>query len=48
MRPALAAAAALLSGRLDERWLFRAGAAYDQSPVEREFRTARLPDSDGS
>lgn len=34
------------SYRLDERWLFRAGAAYDRSPVEREFRTARLPDSD--
>jgi long-chain fatty acid transport protein len=30
----------------DERWVFRAGAAYDRSPVRREFRTPRLPDHD--
>jgi long-chain fatty acid transport protein len=34
------------SYRYDERWLLRAGAAYDRSPVEREFRTPRLPDND--
>lgn len=34
------------SYRLDDRWLFRAGAAYDRSPVQREYRTPRLPDSD--
>ncbi|MCW5635106.1 MAG: outer membrane protein transport protein [Rubrivivax sp.] len=32
--------------RLDDRWLFRGGAAYDRSPVQREFRTPRLPDND--
>jgi long-chain fatty acid transport protein len=26
--------------------MFRAGVAYDQSPVRDEFRTPRLPDSD--
>lgn len=36
------------SYRLDERWLLRAGAAYDRSPVQREYRTPRLPDSDRS
>lgn len=30
----------------DDCWLFRVGAALDQSPVKDEFRTARLPDSD--
>lgn len=27
-------------------WLFRVGAAFDESPVSDEFRTARIPDSD--
>lgn len=36
------------SYRLDDRWLLRAGAAYDRSPVQREYRTPRLPDSDRS
>ena len=29
-----------------DQWMFRAGVAYDQSPVQDEFRTPRLPDSD--
>ena len=32
--------------RHDERWLFRAGVAYDQSPVQDADRTPRLPDAD--
>lgn len=27
-------------------WLLRGGVAYDQSPVQAAFRTARLPDAD--
>lgn len=27
------------------QWQFRTGIAWDESPVEREFRTARIPDS---
>ncbi|MFO1217175.1 MAG: outer membrane protein transport protein [Burkholderiaceae bacterium] len=30
--------------RYDGKWLLRGGAAYDQSPVQREYRTPRLPD----
>lgn len=37
--------AAGVNHRLDDRWLLRGGVAYDQSPVEREFRTPRLPDN---
>ena len=32
--------------RLDEQWKFRAGLAYDQSPVQDPYRTSRLPDAD--
>ncbi len=32
--------------RYDDKWLFRGGLAYDQSPVQEGHRTARLPDSD--
>ncbi len=32
--------------RFDERWLMRAGFAYDQSPVRDAYRTPRLPDAD--
>ena len=32
--------------RLDEQWKFRAGLAYDQSPVQDAYRTSRLPDAD--
>ena len=32
--------------RYDERWLFRGGVAYDQSPVQDADRTPRLPDAD--
>ncbi|MDR0250503.1 MAG: outer membrane protein transport protein [Burkholderiales bacterium] len=32
--------------RFDERWLMRAGVAYDQSPVRDTYRTPRLPDVD--
>jgi len=32
--------------RHNDRWTFRAGIAYDESPVSSEFRTARLPDDD--
>lgn len=28
------------------QWMWRGGLAFDQSPVQDEFRTARLPDSD--
>ncbi len=29
-----------------ERWLLRAGVAYDTTPVQDAYRTPRLPDSD--
>ncbi|MDR0771360.1 MAG: outer membrane protein transport protein [Burkholderiales bacterium] len=32
--------------RFDERWLMRAGVAFDQSPVRDDYRTPRLPDAD--
>ncbi len=32
--------------KCSERWKFRAGVAYDQSPVSDEHRTVRIPDSD--
>ena len=32
--------------RHSEQWLFRGGLAYDQSPVQDAYRTARLPDGD--
>ncbi|EXI74103.1 MAG: putative outer membrane protein precursor [Candidatus Accumulibacter sp. SK-11] len=33
--------------QLDDQWKFRAGIAYDQSPVDSsEYRTPRLPDND--
>ena len=32
--------------RFSEQWKFRAGVAYDQSPVSDEHRTVRIPDSD--
>ena len=32
--------------RYSDKWMFRGGVAYDQSPVRDEFRTPRLPDSD--
>lgn len=32
--------------RPDGQWTVRGGLAYDQSPVQAEFRTARLPDAD--
>jgi long-chain fatty acid transport protein len=32
--------------RLDEKWLLRAGVAWDQSPVRDGLRTVRLPDAD--
>ncbi|MCL2297427.1 MAG: outer membrane protein transport protein [Proteobacteria bacterium] len=32
--------------RFNERWLMRAGVAYDQSPVRDTYRTPRLPDVD--
>lgn len=32
--------------RADERWLLRAGLAYDQTPVQDADRTPRLPDAD--
>ena len=31
---------------LDDNWTFRAGVAYDQTPVTDFYRTVRLPDSD--
>ena len=34
------------SYRSDERWTWRLGFAWDQSPVPDEFRTPRLPDTD--
>jgi long-chain fatty acid transport protein len=32
--------------RYDNNWMFRGGIAWDQTPVQNEYRTARLPDSD--
>ncbi|MCL2308992.1 MAG: outer membrane protein transport protein [Proteobacteria bacterium] len=32
--------------RFDDRWLMRAGVAYDQSPIQDAYRTPRLPDAD--
>jgi len=32
--------------RYDDKWVFRGGLAYDQSPVDGAYRTSRLPDSD--
>jgi long-chain fatty acid transport protein len=32
--------------RHDSQWLFRGGLAYDQSPVQDDYRTVRLPDAD--
>lgn len=32
--------------RPDENWTLRTGVAYDQSPVDDNFRTARIPDQD--
>ncbi len=31
--------------KLNDPWLFKAGAAFDQTPVNAPYRTARLPDS---
>jgi long-chain fatty acid transport protein len=31
--------------RRSDSWMFRGGLAYDQSPVQEAFRTARLPDA---
>lgn len=32
--------------KYSDRWTFRAGVAYDQTPVDDQFRTPRLPDQD--
>ena len=32
--------------KLDERWILRAGFAYEQSPIDTAVRSTRLPDSD--
>jgi long-chain fatty acid transport protein len=32
--------------RYNDQWMWRGGLAWDQSPVEDEYRTPRLPDSD--
>ncbi|HEU4626247.1 MAG TPA: outer membrane protein transport protein [Steroidobacteraceae bacterium] len=32
--------------KMNDQWTFRAGTAYDESPVQDEFRTVRLPDDD--
>jgi long-chain fatty acid transport protein len=32
--------------RMSDAWTFRAGFGYDNSPVEDQYRTARLPDGD--
>lgn len=32
--------------QLNQPWLLRTGLAYDRSPVQDEYRTPRLPDSD--
>lgn len=31
--------------RYNDQWMIRGGVAYDQSPVQRDFRTPRLPDN---
>src|SRR5690554_989764 len=31
---------------LNDQWLFRAGFAYDEAPVNKNHRTARVPDND--
>jgi len=41
-------AGAGLEYRTSEPWLWRAGVAYDRSPVQDAFRTPRLPDNDRS
>jgi len=35
-----------LNYKHDDRWTFRAGTAWDESPVDDEVRTVRLPDAD--
>jgi len=30
----------------DDKWTFRGGIAYDETPVSSEYRTARIPDND--
>ncbi|MEM7194430.1 MAG: outer membrane protein transport protein [Pseudomonadota bacterium] len=35
-----------LNYHLDDRWTLRGGLAVDDSPVDDEFRTARIPDTD--
>lgn len=35
-----------LDWRYNDQWTFRSGVALDQSPVEDEYRTVRLPDDD--
>ena len=32
--------------QMNDRWSYRAGLAYDQSPVQSQYRTVRLPDAD--
>jgi long-chain fatty acid transport protein len=32
--------------RLNDKWLLRAGLAYDQTPVRDQYRTVRIPDND--
>lgn len=32
--------------KMNDRWSYRAGIAYDQSPVRNQYRTVRLPDAD--
>ncbi len=38
--------AAAVNYRYNDLWKFRGGLAYDQSPVNDEFRTPRIPDAD--
>lgn len=38
--------AAAVNYRYNDAWKFRAGVAYDPTPVRDEFRTARIPDAD--
>ncbi len=38
--------AAALNYRYNDTWKLRGGVAWDQSPVEGEFRTPRIPDAD--
>ena len=35
-----------LDYQYDEKWTFRTGVAYDETPVSNEFRTARIPGND--